>query len=106
MKPIDGGRAGTEIHGKGKTGPAEINPLINLPYCKDLKTGRGHIPTNAVLSYLGRRLGLWGTTETEVEECGKIFLKASKNFILFSRNVALGMDQGTQYLFFLEYFPT
>ena len=46
------------------------NPLMNLPYIID-----GDVvvaQTNACFSYLGRKLGLWGSTEAEVVDCEQL----------------------------------
>jgi glutathione S-transferase len=46
------------------------NPFINLPYIQD-----GDVlvtQTNACLSYMGRKLGLWGNNPTEETECEQL----------------------------------
>ena len=45
------------------------NPFINLPYVVDESSGLVVSQTNACFSYLGRKLGLWGTTQEEVVMC-------------------------------------
>lgn len=48
----------------------EKNCLVNLPYVKD-----GDLvitQTNACMSYLGRKFGLWGTTEVEIIHCEQL----------------------------------
>mmetsp|Transcript_6520 Transcript_6520/g.12913 ORF Transcript_6520/g.12913 Transcript_6520/m.12913 type:complete len:276 (-) Transcript_6520:85-912(-) len=46
------------------------NPLINLPYVVD--GDKIITQTNSCLSYLGRKLNLWGNTEEEVCECEQL----------------------------------
>ena len=48
----------------------EKNPLVNLPYIVD---GDAVITqTNACLSHLGRKFGLWGCTDMEVSQCEQL----------------------------------
>ena len=46
------------------------NPLINLPYVVDGEVVVSQ--SNACLSYLGRKLGLWGGNEAEVSLCEQL----------------------------------
>ena len=51
------------------------NPFINLPYIED-----GDVlisQSNACLSYLGRKLGFWGTTPAEEIECEQLLCEVS-----------------------------
>ena len=49
----------------------EQNPLINLPYV----IYDGHIisQSNACLTFLGRKLGLWGRDDGEIVQCEQKF---------------------------------
>ena len=48
----------------------EMNPLVNLPYVVD---GDMVITqTNACISYLGRKFGLWGATAVEISQCEQL----------------------------------
>jgi glutathione S-transferase len=48
----------------------EQNPLMNLPYIID--GDKVIAQTNACFAYLGRRLGMWGSTEDEHIECEQL----------------------------------
>lgn len=60
----------SDWHSKDKAVLKEKNPLINLPYVID-----GDVvitQTNACMSYLGRKLNLWGTNDVEVSACEQL----------------------------------
>ena len=63
----------------------KINPLMNLPYVID-----GDIivnQTNAVLTYLGRKLGLWGKSPSECVACEQLLVTFS-----LSQNVPMRIE--------------
>ena len=48
----------------------EKNPLMNLPYV--IADGKIVTQSNACLSFLGRKLGLWGKTDDEICDCEQL----------------------------------
>jgi glutathione S-transferase len=66
----------------------ERNALMNLPYVMD---GEGRVVTqsNACLSYLGRRLGLWGDNEDDVVQCEEYLCE-----LMDVRNATVGFAYG------------
>ena len=51
----------------------KINPLMNLPYVIDNDVIVNQ--TNAVMTYLGRKLNLWGTTSSECVACEQLLVR-------------------------------
>lgn len=48
----------------------EKNPLVNLPYVID--NDMVITQSNACMSHLGRKFGLWGTTDVEISQCEQL----------------------------------
>lgn len=66
------------------------NPFINLPYIIDHTTEGEEViitQTNACLSYLGRKLGMWGKNNIEVAQCEQLLcelMDLRNNMVRFS----------------------
>lgn len=70
LKATESGFDGSCWSSEEKVKLKVINPLINLPYIQD-----GDIvvaQTNACFTYLGRKLGLLGTNDKELNECEQL----------------------------------
>ncbi len=52
------------------------NPLMNLPYVIDNETGVVVTQSNACMSFLGRKLDLWGKSEADVIMCEQLLCEA------------------------------
>ena len=68
--PADGDYLGAKWFLEDKPKLKDMNPMINLPYIID---GDMVITqTNACMSHLGRKLGLWGTSTVEISQCEQL----------------------------------
>ena len=71
---------GNEWHEKDKIELKKRNSLINLPYI-ELITSQGDdiliSQSNACLSFLGRKFGLFGKNEDEVSKCEQLLLETN-----------------------------
>ena len=71
---------GSEWHEKDKIELKKRNSLINLPYI-ELITSQGDdiliSQSNACLSFLGRKFGLFGKNEDEVSKCEQLLLETN-----------------------------
>lgn len=76
LRPKDGGGWDGSAWFDIKPDLKAVNPLINLPYVQD-----GDVlvsQTNACLSYLGRRLGMWGNNPAEEIECEQLLCEVGQ----------------------------
>ena len=51
---------------------SDCNPFMNLPYLIDVKEQYVLTQSNAILSYLGRELGMMGSTKLEMAKCDEL----------------------------------
>ena len=71
---------GSEWHEKDKIELKKRNSLINLPYIELINSQGDDIlisQSNACLSFLGRKFGLFGKNEDEVSKCEQLLLETN-----------------------------